>query len=288
MFGVNRPVRFGEDCRKENSNRQPTVQTSSAAPTKRGTLQLQAQDPLRAADQPDRDYIASMDQAFAGHIKDAALSKKEPRPSSVPEKRLGSKKQDRQQALPGACHLDDELTLHEFQTLAEFTFGLPRHVLTFTNKRLVVEQRFRLLGTFGKSLHQTVQYRHIVDVGIGPTSKTAVLIGSAALCILALLSYVILRAFGAEQPAIGILVTCVVGAVLVTLYAILVDHFAEGVNLRIETCKGWNQGMGWPGMQVQQASATHIVRLPAADAMQAMLILLQHPAVSIWGDNEIV
>lgn len=89
MFGVNRPVRFGEDCRKENSNRQPTVQTSSAAPTKRGTLQLQAQDPLRAADQPDRDYIASMDQAFAGHIKDAALSKKEPRPSSVPEKRLG-------------------------------------------------------------------------------------------------------------------------------------------------------------------------------------------------------
>lgn len=74
-------------------------------------------------------------------------------------------------------------------------------------------------------------------MGIGPTSKTAVLIGSAALCILALLSYVILRAFGAEQPAIGILVTCVVGAVLVTLYAILVDHFAEGVNLRIETCK---------------------------------------------------
>lgn len=60
---------------------------------------------------------------------------------------------------PGAYLLDNELTLHEFQTLAEFTFGLPRHVLTFTNKRLIVEQRLRLLGACGKSVHRTVHYR---------------------------------------------------------------------------------------------------------------------------------
>lgn len=71
----------------------------------------------------------------------------------------GRKQRNQQNEIPGSYHLDNELTLHEFQTLAEFTFGLPRHVLTFTNKRLIVEQRLRLLGVCGKSLLRTVHYR---------------------------------------------------------------------------------------------------------------------------------
>lgn len=91
MFGVNRPVRFGEDCRKENTHRQPSAPDGTAASNKRGATQLQSQDPLRADDQPERGYVESMDQAFSGQIQDVVLTdRSQPtRPSPLPEKPVG-------------------------------------------------------------------------------------------------------------------------------------------------------------------------------------------------------
>lgn len=51
----------------------------------------------------------------------------------------------------------------------------------------------------------------------------------------------------------------------------------------VSVCRAPKHGLQWPRTQ---ATETHVIRLPAADAMQAMLILLQHPAVAIWGDDE--
>jgi hypothetical protein len=55
--------------------------------------------------------------------------------------------------------LRQEKVLHDFQTLAEFTFGLPRHELICTNKRVIVRQRLRLMGLLGKTSEHTIQYR---------------------------------------------------------------------------------------------------------------------------------
>lgn len=91
MFGVNRPVRFGEDCRKENTHRQPSAPDGSAAGSKRGASRVQSQDPLRAADQPERGYIESMDHAFSGQVQDVVLTdRSQPTgPSPIPDKPVG-------------------------------------------------------------------------------------------------------------------------------------------------------------------------------------------------------
>ena len=55
--------------------------------------------------------------------------------------------------------LRQEKVEHHFQTLAEFTFGLPRNELLCTNKRVIVRQRLRLAGLAGKTSEHTIQYR---------------------------------------------------------------------------------------------------------------------------------
>ena len=78
-------------------------------------------------------------------------------------------------------------------------------------------------------------YRHIVDVGIGPTNKTGVFAWAAATCTVAILAYAVLRAGGATRPAVAILVTGLLCATCALTYIFLVDHFIEGVNLKVET-----------------------------------------------------
>eukprot|EP00892_Ulva_mutabilis_P008747 jgi/Ulvmu1/6244/UM028_0102.1 len=290
MFGTTRPVRFGEDSKKENTHRQASMPGSNAATTQRSKPHQPSQDPLCGAEKPERGYVESMDQAFAGQIHDLPLTDNVPPAQKAPQigKSAGSNNATRQHPRAGTVYFDNEFSLHEFQTLAEFTFGLPRYALTFTNKRLIMEERLRLLGMCGKSVQRTIQYRHIVDVGIGPTNKSHVLAWAAVMCTLALSAYVILRAFGATQPAIAVLMTCLIWAASVVLYAILVDHFLEGDNLKIQTCRGFKDGdRGLHGLFCP-ATQLHVIRLPAGDARLAMNTLLQHPDVSIWSDRDFV
>jgi hypothetical protein len=70
-----------------------------------------------------------------------------------------NKKGQQRRACNTPLLLPNERVMHNFHTLAEFTFGMPRHQLLCTNKRLIVRESNRLLGIFGKTSEHTIQYR---------------------------------------------------------------------------------------------------------------------------------
>jgi hypothetical protein len=55
--------------------------------------------------------------------------------------------------------LDDEAILAEYCTLAEFTFGLPRYHVIFTNLRIILKEKKRFFGLLGKESEEFVSYR---------------------------------------------------------------------------------------------------------------------------------
>ena len=55
--------------------------------------------------------------------------------------------------------LESEVKLAEYNTLAEFTYGQPRHHVMFTSHRIIVQQRKRFFGLFGKQSEQFICYR---------------------------------------------------------------------------------------------------------------------------------
>lgn len=83
-------MRFGEDCKKENTNRQPFAQDGMASAI--SGPEHRSEDPLRAVDNPERGYNESMDRAFCGQLENVALSDKKKgsaRPSSAPDSATG-------------------------------------------------------------------------------------------------------------------------------------------------------------------------------------------------------
>lgn len=170
--------------------------------------------------------------------------------------------------------LENECVLAEYSTLAEFTFGLPRYHVIFTSHRVIMKQRRRFLGLVGKESEQFICYRcapccSALPVTIAPgavsacraslpgatTSETStmcrdlvnVTVGSsgiarqlkvaAALTVLGLLLFALMRIADSDGAAWAFLVVFLGIAAVLILHNVLMDHFIEGVDLIIEACK---------------------------------------------------
>lgn len=159
-----------------------------------------------------------------------------------------------------------------------------------------------------------------MEVKSGPFNKKLTMLMSLLFVILGLVCFAILEAGGSNQSAAFAITACFVWAAGIFSYSLVVDHFTEGVNVEIlavrcvlgsplftlhnpgkemdhnerkrviaiPKCQFRPETEG--GTCTQPATGAHVrrhwVRLPEAEAQDAVQFLMHHPGTSIWKSDE--